>query len=211
MADEHWDYSREWNDSPVDDIFGLQLLSTVQCPGCGHVSHRFEYTTELQLSLSDLQDCVELYTCIQKFIDPEYVDGYICGSCKNEVRAVKQTSVYRFPQALLIVLNRFTSAWDGFNFKASKVPTRFYLGEDQVDLSPICSGLKKVEGVSPPLFQLAAFASHFGNLQFGHYTASARSIVDGCFRTFNDLHVTELRGSDIQDAYIVVLLRSRLS
>lgn len=207
MADEHWDYSRKWNDSPADDIFGLQLLSTVQCPDCGHVSNKFEYTTEIQLSLGTLEDSIELSSCIQEFSDPECIDGYICGSCKNEVRALKQTSLYRFPKALLVILNRFTVAWDGFNFQASKVPAALSLGGHQVDVSPLKLDSMRNARESPPQFELVSFANHVGDLGFGHYTASARSIVDGCFRTFNDAYVTEFKGSEVQDAYILVLLR----
>jgi ubiquitin C-terminal hydrolase len=46
-----WKYSKQWNDSEVDDIFGFQIHNQVICPTCKYISNRFEYLTTLEVSL----------------------------------------------------------------------------------------------------------------------------------------------------------------
>ena len=53
QAREEWKYSKQWNDSEIDDIFGFQLHNQVTCPACKHQAHRFGYLTSLEVPLPE--------------------------------------------------------------------------------------------------------------------------------------------------------------
>ncbi len=67
---EHWEYHQGREDSPIQDIFGGQLQSVLQCPHCGHRS--VSHTSFLDLSVplpqsTPARDCsleVHSYPCI---------------------------------------------------------------------------------------------------------------------------------------------------
>ena len=58
---------RSWNDSVVDDIFGGQLQSTLECQTCRHLSHCFDPFVDLLLPIPSskagnvsVQDCMQV-------------------------------------------------------------------------------------------------------------------------------------------------------
>lgn len=55
-----WKYSKQWNDSEVDDIFGFQLHNQVVCPRCKYISNRFEYLTSLEVSLPQQSSTIDV-------------------------------------------------------------------------------------------------------------------------------------------------------
>lgn len=61
QAIEEWKYSKQWNDSEIDDVFGFQIHNQITCPECEHQSNRFGYLTSLEVPLpekpTDLQVC----------------------------------------------------------------------------------------------------------------------------------------------------------
>lgn len=64
-----WKYSKQWNDSEIDDIFGFQLHNQVVCPECGYISHRFEYLTSLEVPLPEQASTVEVRSISLSVID----------------------------------------------------------------------------------------------------------------------------------------------
>ncbi|KAG2435535.1 hypothetical protein HYH02_011829 [Chlamydomonas schloesseri] len=89
----------------------------------------------------------------------------------------------------------------------SKNNTAVELGQEPLDLTPFCNPLgvrglcvggagsgggRGRSGTSTPVtpqYQLIAVSHHSGSLEGGHYTAQARSCLDGQWYNFNDSHV----------------------
>ena len=65
------------------------------------------------------------------------------------------------------------------------------LETDALDLSPFCNpaGLRQQQAHGGPVYQLLSMSHHSGSLEGGHYTAAARSAVDGQWHYFNDTSV----------------------
>ncbi|GMH39882.1 hypothetical protein BSKO_07786 [Bryopsis sp. KO-2023] len=213
QAKEEWQYAQEWNNSPIDDIFGFQIHSTISCPSCGKTSHRFEYATEIQVDIPQSDTTTRLDDCFREYTKAEVLDGYSCSECKKSVKALRRSGVYRFPKALVVVLKRFTSEWDGFSLKVGKVPTPVEIDKDCVDMSMVSSkwGVagEGVDSGGPGAYDLVAISNHFGSLNFGHYTALGRGVADQEFREFDDWCVRNVdqRGFQCDGAYILFFTR----
>ncbi|KAK9809909.1 hypothetical protein WJX72_001429 [[Myrmecia] bisecta] len=68
QADEAWQYAQSWHSSVIDDTFGGQLQSTLECQDCHTKSHCFDYFLDLSLPLPQarkevtIQDCLDAFT-----------------------------------------------------------------------------------------------------------------------------------------------------
>jgi ubiquitin C-terminal hydrolase len=118
QAEEAWEYSRSWADSAIDDIFGGQLQSTVECSICHHRSHCFDPFLDLSVPIprgarssvghdTRVQDCLASFTATEQL---EGSDQYRCEKCKKIVQAEKKLSICRYPRVLVLHLKRFASS-----------------------------------------------------------------------------------------------------
>lgn len=81
-----------------------------------------------------------------------------------------------------------------------------------LDLGKYCLG-GAVDGSNVPLlYDLVAVSEHHGGLGGGHYTAIARSSIDGKWYKFDDNYVTEARIPDVVTGagYVLFYLRRDL-
>ncbi|GLI66505.1 hypothetical protein VaNZ11_010332 [Volvox africanus] len=207
QAAEAYDYARTWNDSIVDDIFGGLTQSTIQCHACKRLSHTFEPFLGLAVpipgSVSGADNdggSVSVADCLRAFVECEELQGddsYKCEACKRRQSHSKRMQIFRPPRVLVLTLKRFAqrpAAPGLFNrFRSpAKNNTPVRLDPEPLDLTPYCNplGLRGlcVRGRGPvaPLYQLVAVSHHSGSLEGGHYTAQARSCLDGQWYNFND-------------------------
>ncbi|GIL67582.1 hypothetical protein Vafri_20952 [Volvox africanus] len=208
QAAEAYDYARTWNDSIVDDIFGGLTQSTIQCHACKRLSHTFEPFLGLAVPIpgggSGSADSdggsVSVADCLRAFVECEELQGddsYKCEACKRRQSHSKRMQIFRPPRVLVLTLKRFAqrpAAPGLFNrFRSpAKNNTPVRLDPEPLDLTPYCNplGLRGlcVRGRGPvaPLYQLVAVSHHSGSLEGGHYTAQARSCLDGQWYNFND-------------------------
>lgn len=204
QAAEAFAYARTWNDSPIDDIFGGLLQSTLTCRTCARTSHTFEPFLGLAVPIpSTSSTSVSVADCLRAFVEPEELageDSYKCESCKSCQPHTKRLQVYRPPRVLVLTLKRFTQrscGSSGFGFglggfgrsrSMSKNNSPVQLGDASggcgLDLVPYCNplGLRELAVRGRPVapaYQLVAVSHHSGSLEGGHYTAQARSCMDG--------------------------------
>ncbi|KXZ48162.1 hypothetical protein GPECTOR_30g258 [Gonium pectorale] len=212
QAAEAYAYARSWNDSIVDDIFGGLTQSTIQCHACQRLSHTFEPFLGLALPIPSPGSGgeaaggggqVSVADCLRAFVECEELagdDSYKCEACKRRQPHSKRLQIFRPPRVLVLTLKRFAQrpAAPGFlsRFRSpAKNNTPVRLDPELLDLSPYCSplGLRglAVRGRGPvaPVYQLVAVSHHSGSLDGGHYTAQARSCLDGQWYNFNDSSV----------------------
>ncbi|XP_018502668.2 ubiquitin carboxyl-terminal hydrolase 25 [Pyrus x bretschneideri] len=126
----------------VKEIFGGALQSQVKCLCCGTESNKVDEIMDISL---DVLHCNSLKDALQRFFQPEILDGqnkYKCESCKKLVAARKQMSFLQAPNVLVIQLKRFEGVlgWkidksisfeeflglSGFVYKTSKDPRPEY-------------------------------------------------------------------------------------
>ena len=97
--------------TPITNIFGGSLASTITCSSCGHVSESVEAFMDLSL---DIHRVDSLERALHKFTAPELLqksNRYRCAACNSLVDAQKAMSIHTSPATLAIQLKRFN--YDG--------------------------------------------------------------------------------------------------
>ncbi|EZG47689.1 ubiquitin carboxyl-terminal hydrolase [Gregarina niphandrodes] len=140
------------------------------------------------------QKVTTLRECFKEFLAVENLEGnnkWYCPTCKDHVQATKKFDLYRLPRILVIHLKRFQQAGYRIRSKISAQVDFPWRHDDLLDLTDLCQS---------PLarYRLFAICNHFGTLSGGHYTARAKSLVDGKYvwHKYDDSHVTLLGRED---------------
>ncbi|CAG9793919.1 unnamed protein product [Diatraea saccharalis] len=98
-------YSKET--TPLNQILGGYLRSTVRCLACHHLSTTYQHFQDLLL---DIRKHSTLDEALDSFFSRERLEdlGYKCEACNKKVSATKQFFVERAPMVLCIALKRFS-------------------------------------------------------------------------------------------------------
>ncbi|CAG07344.1 unnamed protein product, partial [Tetraodon nigroviridis] len=162
-----WKKHLERDDSRIVDLFSGQLRSSLHCSVCSHHSNTFDVFCDLSLPIPKrssgrdvtLKDCLDLFSQEEK-LDKE--NSPMCERCTRHTACTKRLSIQRFPQVIVIHLNRFTtSRW---SISKSTVYVSFPL--TNLDLGPYGP-----VDYGPVLYNLYAICNHVGTVNMGHYTA----------------------------------------
>ncbi|XP_068609075.1 ubiquitin carboxyl-terminal hydrolase 21 [Brachionichthys hirsutus] len=199
-----WKKHLERDDSRIVDLFSGQLRSSLHCSLCSHHSNTFDVFCDLSLPIPKrrsagevrLKDCLDLFSQEEK-LDKE--NSPMCERCNRHTECTKQLSIQRFPQVIVIHLNRFTmSRW---SISKSTVYVSFPL--TNLDLGPYGS-----VNCGPVLYDLYAICNHTGTVNMGHYTACCLDENGWCL--YNDSSVTPVSESQLQtnQAYVLFYRRS---
>lgn len=155
VAEAWWAYDQARNDSAIRDIFAGQARSRVTCGDCGHVSRAFDTFWDIVVPIPhraqigaasggrsrfggavglgascSVEDCLGAFTAAE---DLSKV-GYKCGKCKS-CRCTKDTTLWRAPRALVLVLKRFTFS----AFRRAKITASVRLATSGLDIAQFCA------------------------------------------------------------------------
>ncbi|XP_005808731.1 ubiquitin carboxyl-terminal hydrolase 21-like [Xiphophorus maculatus] len=203
-ANAMWKKHLERDDSIIVDLFSGQLRSSLHCSVCSHYSNTFDVFCDLSLPIPKrssagevtLQECLDLFSQEEK-LDKE--NSPMCERCNRRTECTKRLSIQRFPQVIVIHLNRFTtSRW---SISKSTVYVSFPLKNlDLAPYGPVDCG--------PVLYDLYAICNHAGTVNMGHYTACCLDQSGWCF--YNDSSATSITESQLQtnQAYVLFYQRS---
>lgn len=184
-------YSQET--TPINQILGGYLKTSVRCLACNHVSVTFQHFEDLLLDIrkaNTLDEALDLYFARERLEDM----GYKCESCKKKVSATKQFSLERAPISLCIQLKRFSIMGNKLN--------KHIAIRQQLNLSKYAS---RRHGNDQLNYRLVSMITHLGASQnCGHYTAIGYTGTGSYFQ-FDDSYV---RGIPLQNvlntnAYII--------
>uniref|UniRef100_A0A673ART8 ubiquitinyl hydrolase 1 n=1 Tax=Sphaeramia orbicularis TaxID=375764 RepID=A0A673ART8_9TELE len=198
-----WKKHLERDDSRIVDLFSGQLRSSLHCSVCSHYSNTFDVFCDLSLPIPKrsssgevtLKDCLDLFSQEEK-LDKE--NSPMCERCNRRTESTKRLSIQRFPQVIVIHLNRFTtSRW---SISKSTVCVSFPL--TNLDLGPYGP-----VDCGPVLYDLYAICNHAGTVNMGHYTACCSDDNGWCF--YNDSSVTPVSENQLQTSQAYVLFYQR--
>ncbi|KAI8876380.1 cysteine proteinase [Backusella circina FSU 941] len=176
-----WERYMERNASIIVSLFQGQYRSRLTCLSCRQTSTTYNAFMSLSLPIPIKKlrlSSVTLYQCLDYFVKEETLDkedAWFCPKCKKKRKAVKQLTLSKLPDVLLIHLKRFSV--DGlFKNKLDsmvKYPTR------SLDLSGyIPSSMfppqTSLQDNASFIYDLYAVSNHYGTLSGGHYTATVR-------------------------------------
>ncbi|RWR87324.1 hypothetical protein CKAN_01626100 [Cinnamomum micranthum f. kanehirae] len=182
----------------VEQIFGGQSRSRLQCTHCHHVSDTFESLLDLSLAIQDvhyLSDALELFTRLEQMpgLTP-------CEKCKEKVPREKGLQIEQAPEVLVLHLLRFNS-------NAEKIIDFVYY-PFELDLKPFLSN-PNGDGNGETKYDLYAVLVHDGNSSSsGHYFCYVRPSLDSWYN-LDDAKVTPVAKDKVlrQAAYILFYKR----
>ncbi|KAI4901517.1 hypothetical protein NFI96_033434, partial [Prochilodus magdalenae] len=199
-ASAMWKRHLDRDDSVIVDLFSGQLRSSLHCSVCSHYSNTFDVFCDLSLPIpkrSDSRVTVTLRECLDLFSQEEKLEqenSPMCERCNRRTESTKRLTIQRFPQILVIHLNRFTMT--RFSFCKGTVPVSFPLTD--LDLGPFGPA-----DCGPVLYDLYALCNHAGTVNMGHYTAACREEEGWC--CYNDSCVTRISEDQLQSSQAYVL------
>ncbi|XP_022130071.1 ubiquitin carboxyl-terminal hydrolase 36 isoform X1 [Pieris rapae] len=184
-------YSKET--TPLNQILGGYLRSTVRCLACHHLSTTYQHFQDL---LVDIRKHSTLDEALDSFFSRERLEdlGYKCEACNKKVSATKQFFVERAPMVLCIALKRFSLAGG----KLSK-HVQF---RKKITLSKYMYNKNTQQPLS---YKLVSLVTHLGPSQnCGHYTAIGQAPNSNYYQ-FDDSCVRSLPLSAVlgTNAYIM--------
>lgn len=178
--------------TPINQILGGYLKSSVHCLACGHISVTFQHFEDLLLDIrkaNSIEEALDVHFARERLEDM----GYKCESCKKKVSATKQFSLERPPVALCIQLKRFSMMGGKLNKQVTI--------KQKLDLS-LYSSRKEIESLN---YRLVAMVTHLGASQHcGHYTAIGLT-DSGVYYQFDDSCVRPIPLQNVlnTNAYII--------
>ncbi|KAK9871516.1 hypothetical protein WA026_012887 [Henosepilachna vigintioctopunctata] len=179
--------------TPLNQIFGGYLKSSVHCLECGHISTTFQHFQDLLLDIrksQTLEEALDGYFSREKLDD----ESYLCESCRKKVSATKQFSIERAPIVLCVQLKRFSVS----NTKITKHITF----RQRLDLTKFA----RSRPANPLVYKLVSLVTHMGpTVNCGHYTAVGLS-PSGNYYQFDDSAVRPIsyQGVFTTNAYILM-------
>lgn len=186
-------YSQET--TPINQILGGYLKTSVRCLACNHVSVTFSHFEDLLLDIrkaNTLEEALDLYFARERLEDM----GYKCESCKKKVSATKQFTLERAPISLCIQLKRFSIVGNKLN---KHIAIRQHL-----NLSKYAS--RRPNNPNDQLnYRLVSMVTHLGASQHcGHYTAIGWT-ESGSYYQFDDSYVRVIPVQSVlnTNAYII--------
>lgn len=189
-------YSKET--TPLNQILGFYLRSSVRCLSCNHVSMTFQHFEDLLLDIrksNTVDEALQGYFAREKLEDMDYT----CSGCKKKVTATKQFSLERPPVVLCIQLKRFSMQGNKLNKQVSIKP--------KLDLTPYVrrTASHGANANQPLTYRLVSMVTHLGSSQHcGHYTAIGLT-ESGAYYQFDDSSVYPIALQNVlqTNAYIM--------
>lgn len=156
---------------------------------------------------------VTLEDCFKAFVKSERLDGansWRCPVCKVERDASKAISIWTLPDILVVHLKRFTETI----YTRQKLSNKIEYPVDDLDLAPFLAprpeGCTDDREPQSTKYELYAVSNHYGNLNGGHYTATARHFVTGQWLEFDDSDIHSIAEKDIVSPAAYVLFYRRV-
>jgi ubiquitin carboxyl-terminal hydrolase 4/11/15 len=129
--------------------------------------------------------------CLDEFGKEEILsemDTWYCPRCKEHRRASKKFELWKTPDILVMHLKRFSSS----AMRRDKLDVFVDFPIEGLDLS---SRVVEREEGKLEIYDLFAVDDHWGGLGGGHYTAFAKSFIDGKWYEYNGMYPLQPLGN----------------
>ncbi|KAK0411122.1 hypothetical protein QR680_005494 [Steinernema hermaphroditum] len=188
--------SKQFADSPINQIFSLQTVSPKRCSSCKTQTVVFEGMLFIALDLRNDGHHTTLEDCLERYFSLEEVDVE-CSHCKLRRRMTRHTKMWKLPKVLVIQLKRFGEM--GNNYVKKDINVRF---GKQLNVKPF---LHEKADDSRSVYTLYSVTNHVGNLNSGHYYAHVKNAKTRQWLEFNDESVRPVSEDSLQTKAAFVL------
>ncbi|XP_069078643.1 ubiquitin carboxyl-terminal hydrolase 50 isoform X1 [Pleurodeles waltl] len=176
-----------------------QLRYDTICLNCKKTNTTSEIFTVLSLPIPSTVHC-SLEDCLNHFFGQDILswnNTVHCSYCDSCQDAQVKTTLLKAPRILIFHLKRF----DCKDRVKRKLKTEVRYPLRNLDMSPYCSAPFQWF----PKYNLYAVVNHFGDLDWGHYTAYCRNSRTQLWSTFDDTRCFNVPESTIQNASAYIL------
>ncbi|KAI8095706.1 hypothetical protein BDF21DRAFT_353504 [Thamnidium elegans] len=186
-----WEKYLHSNSSIIVSLFQGQYRSKLTCLSCKQTSTTYSAFMSLSLPIPAKKlriTSMTLHQCLDYFVKEEVLDkedAWKCPQCKKKRKALKQLTLTKLPDILLIHLKRFSI--DGL-FR-NKLDTMVKCPIRSLDLSgyvPMSITPSPPQDRPSFIYNLFAVSNHYGSLTGGHYTACVRDGYTDKWHYFDD-------------------------
>ena len=173
--------------SSILDLFYGQYILKInnKTSGVKKISYNFDPFNILTLPIND---CKNIYDCLDKFILPEYLD--------DEKKITSSLKLWKSPQYLIIQLKRFDGLYKNFSFIEYPI--------DNLNLNKYNIGYDKDNSI----YELIGVGIHLGTDNNGHYISLTKHNDE--WYEFDDSNIYKISIEDInkkiinKNAYILM-------
>ncbi len=200
-----WKNHFERQYTPLIDLwFGL-LEYTTECQQCKNKTHQYETFNSLKVTIPNHanQDgsMPTLHQMIENDWKEEKIESYACDKCSpTRTTAIRRVGIWRLPRCLCVVFKRFLP--DG-----RKIHTPWQLQDESIRFSQFWSDASP-EKSKDFVYEIQSIVDHHGSARGGHYTAQAKSPLDGKWYYYDDESTQILEKKQIGSSNYFVLLRA---
>lgn len=207
---------KEWADhynnthSFIIDLFSGQEHLRLECQHCHKITHKYPPFMYTCLPVNDKTRTI--YNCFDRHCKVEQLDeenAWKCDNCQQKTRAYKKTAYWKFPQILIVSLNRFQIKNYGRG-QYGHVKQEEFIEYPLVNLD-LSDYITNPEDTY--LYDLYAVCCHTGSTNFGHYYSYCLK-PDGTWYKFNDQHTTKIDNLSkviTEDAYVLFYYKTASS
>ncbi|KAI0527778.1 hypothetical protein F5B22DRAFT_3774 [Xylaria bambusicola] len=195
----------DWSETAYEEIFGSDS-SLETWEACDILSDP-ELEKMQEARAKRRKHGLTLDECLDEFERDEILseqDMWYCPRCKEHRRASKKLDLWKTPDILIIHLKRFSSS----GFRRDKLETLVDFPTENLDIT---SRVLQTEEGKQENYDLIGVDCHYGGLGGGHYTAYAKSFVDGQWYSYNDSSVSKTSTDRIVDSSAYMLFYRRRS
>ncbi|KAK1826584.1 hypothetical protein QBC39DRAFT_334886 [Podospora conica] len=182
----------DWNEEAYDFVFGGDSRDEMRGSKTyiGDLPVLEDPTVAIRKTQRQMRqkNGITLDDCLDEFEKEEILseqDTWYCPRCKEHRRASKKFDLWKSPDILVVHLKRFSSS----GYRRDKLDVLVDFPVEGLDLTQrvIDKGDGKQE-----IYDLIGVDNHYGGLGGGHYTAFAKSFMDGDWYEYNDAHTYRL-------------------
>jgi ubiquitin C-terminal hydrolase len=160
------------------------LLNITTCKKCNNSLFNFEpfYALYLNIPENTSENCnhISIVRMISElFVDDHYNDDWICEKCECKTYYIKSTKIWRLPNILFLIINRFINP----NIK----------NDSPVNINTeLCfnKGIVLSDSLNEKNYKLSSLALHSGNASGGHYTAICNT--NNNFILYDDTNISKI-------------------
>ncbi|CAF4522949.1 unnamed protein product, partial [Rotaria sp. Silwood2] len=179
----------------IDTIFGIKLLSTIECSSCLKLFTKEEFFYMLSVEINNINSLSE---ALIHFTDQEILTGenaYHCSSCENLVTARKGLTIHTLSDILIINFKRSIT----LNNRTAKLSHKLNFNElldcsSYMTFQQFDSNKENMENniSDDNIYKLYAVICHHGDsIEQGHYWSYIRTLNDKWFLV-DDAHYRDV-------------------
>lgn len=183
------------------------MLCELTCLNCKVRSNYFEKFGDLSLDINKQMSYSKIWSftenppiddLIVNYFKDENIEDFKCEHCGKKSDVIKSHNILKFPEILIVLIKRFV-----FFPQHRKLDQKIDFTDEELDLTDFyCDyskekthlGKKFFKGEKKKgLYNLKGFINHFGDIDYGHYTACCYLEDEDEWYHFNDKKVSRIR------------------